>query len=179
MVIQNDSLPSKSMGTVSCLHFAATMAVSLAVSTQYPNVTDIQPAKHRTTTWAALCRRASLLSRGKKTPFLACPVTVSSMCAQNIYATVRYCCARCLWCTAEQYPLRRLHTAPVPPQQPVLLLLLRLLRLRAPIVRICLPSPTSTRMIYQTTPSSSSSILPVTRITSETLCSWSTALATW
>ena len=31
------------------------MAISLAVSTQYTNVTDTQPARHRTTTRAALC----------------------------------------------------------------------------------------------------------------------------
>jgi len=33
-------VPCESLGTVSYMHFAASMAVSLAVSTQYTNVTD-------------------------------------------------------------------------------------------------------------------------------------------
>ena len=44
----------ESMSTVSYSHYVATMAVSLAVSTQYTNVTDIQLAGRRTTARAAL-----------------------------------------------------------------------------------------------------------------------------
>jgi len=38
-----DQRPFESLDTVSCWHSTATMAVSLAVSTQYTNVTDAQP----------------------------------------------------------------------------------------------------------------------------------------
>ena len=45
-------VPFESLGTVSYSHFTATMAVSLAVSTQYTNVTDRHidrhPARHLT-----------------------------------------------------------------------------------------------------------------------------------
>ena len=50
----------ESFGTVSCSHPIATMAVRLAVSTQYTNVTAIQPERHRTTTTA---RAAAILFR--------------------------------------------------------------------------------------------------------------------
>ena len=39
----------ESLGTVSYSHSVAAMAVSLAISTQYTNVTDRQPARHRAT----------------------------------------------------------------------------------------------------------------------------------
>ena len=41
--------PFESLGTVSYSHSIATIAVYLAVSTHYTNVTDIQPDRHRTT----------------------------------------------------------------------------------------------------------------------------------
>ena len=44
----------KILATVSYSHFTATMAISLAVSTQYTNVTDTQPF-HRATARTALC----------------------------------------------------------------------------------------------------------------------------
>jgi len=49
-------VPFKSFGTVSYLHSVATVAVSLAVSTQYTNVTTTQPYTAR----AALCSLARL-----------------------------------------------------------------------------------------------------------------------
>jgi len=47
-------VPFKRLGTVSYLHSIATMAVSLAVSTQYTNVTASQLPRHRATAEAAL-----------------------------------------------------------------------------------------------------------------------------
>ena len=47
-------VPFENLGTVSYSHFIATVAVSLAVSTQYTNVTDTEPPNHRTTTKAVL-----------------------------------------------------------------------------------------------------------------------------
>jgi len=55
----------ESLGTVSYSHSVATMAVSLADSTQYTNVTDTQPARHRTTRTAALCSFARIQLCGK------------------------------------------------------------------------------------------------------------------
>ena len=46
------TVPFENVGTVSYSHSIATMAVSLAVSTQYTNATD----RHCTTTKAALMR---------------------------------------------------------------------------------------------------------------------------
>ena len=47
-------VPFENIGTVSYAHLIATTTVSLAVSTQYMNVTDTQPDRHRTTAIAAL-----------------------------------------------------------------------------------------------------------------------------
>ena len=56
----------ESLDTVSYSHPIATMAVSLAVSTQYTNVTDRHPARHSTIARAAPRSLARLQSRGKK-----------------------------------------------------------------------------------------------------------------
>ena len=46
-------VPFENLGTVSYSHSIA-MAVSVAVATQYTNVTDRHSASHRTTAYAAL-----------------------------------------------------------------------------------------------------------------------------
>ena len=46
-------------------HSIATMAISLAVSTQYTNVIDTHPARNCKTAAAALCSLVSLQSSGK------------------------------------------------------------------------------------------------------------------
>jgi len=53
-------VPLESLGTVSYSHSIATVAVSLAVSARYTNLTDTQPCRHRTTGRAALCSLARL-----------------------------------------------------------------------------------------------------------------------
>jgi len=59
----------ESLDTVSYSHPIATMAVSLAVSTQYTNVTDRHPARHST---IARARHAALLgcSRAEKSDWI-------------------------------------------------------------------------------------------------------------
>jgi len=62
-VIDNGTI--RKLGYGCLLPFHNSMAVSLAVLTQYSNVTNTQPAGHRTTATAALCSFARLQSRGK------------------------------------------------------------------------------------------------------------------
>jgi len=67
--------PVESVGAISYLYSIATMAISLAVSTQYTNVTDRHSATHRRTATAALCSLARLQSRRNKLIQSAKPAT--------------------------------------------------------------------------------------------------------
>jgi len=66
-------VPFESFGTVSYSHSIVTTAVSLAVSTQYTNVTGTQPDSHRTTAKVALMHNTA---RQKVTCSDIIPITV-------------------------------------------------------------------------------------------------------